>query len=106
MHYAPAAISTSSARRGSGAAITGRSGSDRGDHPGHQADRRRARFIATNPDPTGPSPAGLEPATGAVAALISRSPRSAPMIGDRMDTGIVAGIEAGLQTILVLSASP
>ena len=25
------------------------------------------------------------------------------MIGDRMDTGIVAGIEAGLQTILVLS---
>ena len=32
-----------------------------------------ARFIATNPDPTGPSPDGLLPATGSVAALISRA---------------------------------
>src|SRR6266511_2863842 len=32
-----------------------------------------ARFIATNPDPTGPSPAGPQPATGAVAALISKA---------------------------------
>jgi NagD protein len=32
-----------------------------------------ARFIATNPDPSGPSPAGSLPATGAVAALISRA---------------------------------
>jgi NagD protein len=88
-----------------------------------------ARFIATNPDPTGPSPAGLQPATGAVAALISKATGVAPyfvgkpnplmmrealraidahsestvMIGDRMDTDVVAGIEAGLQTILVLS---
>ena len=88
-----------------------------------------ARFIATNPDPTGPSPAGPQPATGAVAALISKATRVKPyfvgkpnplmmrealraidahtdstvMIGDRMDTDIVAGIEAGLQTILVLS---
>jgi NagD protein len=88
-----------------------------------------ARFIATNPDPTGPSPAGLQPATGAVAALISRATGVKPyfvgkpnplmmrealraidahsestvMIGDRMDTDVVAGIEAGLQTILVLS---
>jgi NagD protein len=88
-----------------------------------------ARFIATNPDPTGPSPAGLQPATGAVAALISKATGVKPyfvgkpnplmmrealraidahsestvMIGDRMDTDIVAGIEAGLQTILVLS---
>jgi NagD protein len=30
-----------------------------------------ARFIATNPDPSGPSPAGTLPATGSVAALIS-----------------------------------
>ena len=30
-----------------------------------------ARFIATNPDPSGPSAAGLLPATGSVAALIS-----------------------------------
>jgi NagD protein len=88
-----------------------------------------ARFIATNPDPTGPSPAGTQPATGAVAALISRATgvdpyfvgkpnplmmrsalraidahsESTVMIGDRMDTDIVAGMEAGLQTILVLS---
>jgi NagD protein len=88
-----------------------------------------ARFIATNPDPTGPSPAGLQPATGAVAALISKATGVRPyfvgkpnplmmrealraidahsestvMIGDRMDTDIVAGIEAGLQTILVLT---
>jgi len=32
-----------------------------------------ARFIATNPDPSGPSPHGLLPATGAVAALITRA---------------------------------
>src|ERR1700712_580967 len=32
-----------------------------------------ARFIATNPDPTGPSPAGPLPATGSVAALITKA---------------------------------
>src|SRR5918912_356874 len=37
-----------------------------------------ARFIATNPDPTGPSPDGALPATGAVAALISRATGVAP----------------------------
>jgi NagD protein len=88
-----------------------------------------ARFIATNPDPTGPTPAGIVPATGAVAALISRATTVQPyyvgkpnplmmrsalnaidahsertaMIGDRMDTDIVAGLEAGLETILVLT---
>jgi NagD protein len=88
-----------------------------------------ARFIATNPDPTGPSPDGPLPATGSVAALISRASgvepyfvgkpnplmmrsalnaleahsASAVMIGDRMDTDVIAGIEAGLETILVLS---
>jgi 5'-nucleotidase len=90
-----------------------------------------ARFIATNPDPTGPSPDGPLPATGSVAALISRATsvdpyyvgkpnplmmrsalnaieahsESTAMIGDRMDTDIIAGIEAGLETILVLSGS-
>jgi NagD protein len=90
-----------------------------------------ARFIATNPDPTGPSPEGPLPATGSVAALISRATgvnpyyvgkpnplmmrsalnaieahsESTAMIGDRMDTDIIAGIEAGLETILVLSGS-
>jgi len=88
-----------------------------------------ARFIATNPDPTGPSPAGPLPATGSVAALITKATGVEPyfvgkpnplmmrsalnalqahsettaMIGDRMDTDIVAGLEAGLETILVLS---
>ena len=88
-----------------------------------------ARFIATNPDPIGPSAAGPLPATGAIAALISRATEVDPyfigkpnplmmrsalnalgahsesttMIGDRMDTDIVAGLEAGLETILVLS---
>jgi NagD protein len=88
-----------------------------------------ARFIATNPDPTGPSTEGPLPATGSVAALISRATGVEPyyvgkpnplmmrsalntidahsettaMIGDRMDTDIVAGLEAGLHTVLVLS---
>jgi NagD protein len=90
-----------------------------------------ARFIATNPDVTGPSAEGPLPATGSVAALISRATGREPyfvgkpnpmmfrsamnrieahsentaMIGDRMDTDVVAGIEAGLETILVLTGS-
>jgi NagD protein len=88
-----------------------------------------ARFISTNPDATGPSAEGPLPATGAVAALISKATGRDPyvvgkpnpmmfrsamnrigahsentaMVGDRMDTDIVAGIEAGLHTILVLT---
>jgi NagD protein len=88
-----------------------------------------ARFIATNPDPTGPSPDGALPATGSVAALISKATGVNPyfvgkpnplmmreglnvldahsettvMVGDRMDTDVVAGIEAGLETVLVLT---
>src|ERR1700743_112618 len=88
-----------------------------------------SRFIVTNPDATGPSPDGPLPATGAVAALISKATGKEPyvvgkpnpmmfrsamnkigahsentgMIGDRMDTDIVAGIEEGLHTVLVLT---
>jgi NagD protein len=78
-----------------------------------------SRFIATNPDATGPSADGPMPATGAVAALITKATGKEPYvvgkpnpmmfrsamnkIGDRMDTDIVAGIEAGLHTILVLT---
>jgi len=88
-----------------------------------------SRFIATNPDATGPSADGVLPATGSVAALISKATGREPyivgkpnpmmfrsamnkinahsestgMIGDRMDTDIVAGIEAGLHTVLVLT---
>jgi NagD protein len=90
---------------------------------------RGSKLIATNPDPTGPAPDGPLPATGSVAALISRATGVDPyfvgkpnplmmrsalnaleahsettaMIGDRMDTDIVAGLEAGLETILVLT---
>ncbi|MDQ2621695.1 MAG: HAD-IIA family hydrolase [Actinomycetota bacterium] len=87
------------------------------------------RFIATNPDNVGPAPGGVLPATGSVAALISRAAGVEPyfvgkpnplmmrsalnslsahseqtaMVGDRMDTDVVSGIEAGLKTVLVLS---
>jgi len=88
-----------------------------------------ARFIATNPDVNGPGEGGLVPGTGSVAALISAATGIKPyyigkpnplmmrtalrtlnahsensvMIGDRMDTDIVAGLESGLRTILVLT---
>ena len=88
-----------------------------------------ARFIATNPDPSGPSEGGLVPACGAMAALIETASGVSPffigkpnplmmrsalnyldvhsentvMIGDRMETDIVAGVESGIETILVLS---
>ena len=88
-----------------------------------------ASFIATNPDPTGPSESGITPACGAMAALIEKASGRSPfycgkpspfmmrsalnylgvhsentvMIGDRMDTDIVAGIQSGMETVLVLS---
>src|SRR5690554_945091 len=90
-----------------------------------------ARFICTNPDATGPSAEGPLPATGAVAAMITKATGREPyfvgkpnpmmfrsamnrieahsestmMVGDRMDTDVVAGIEAGLDTVLVLTGS-
>ena len=90
-----------------------------------------ARFIATNPDPSGPSLEGTLPATGSVAALITRATGVDPyfigkpnplmmrsalnridahsehtvMVGDRMDTDVISGLEAGLRTILVLTGS-
>jgi NagD protein len=90
-----------------------------------------ARFIATNPDPTGPTPAGSVPATGSVAALITRATGVQPyfvgkpnslmmrsaltrldvhsettvMVGDRMDTDVISGLEAGMRTVLVTSGS-
>jgi NagD protein len=88
-----------------------------------------ARFICTNPDPTGPSTEGALPAAGSVAAMISKATGVEPyfvgkpnpmmmrsalntieahsettaMIGDRMDTDVLCGLEAGLDTILVLT---
>jgi len=91
--------------------------------------RRGARLIGTNSDMTAPSETGIIPACRALIAPIElASERSAyfigkpnalmmrtglkmlgvrtseaAMIGDRMDTDIVAGIETGIDTVLVLS---
>jgi NagD protein len=88
-----------------------------------------ATFIATNPDATSPSPDGVLPATGSVAALIRHATgvdpyfvgkpnplmmrsalnaldahsETAAMVGDRMDTDVVSGLEAGIETVLVLT---
>ncbi len=88
-----------------------------------------ASFIATNPDPSGPSEGGLVPACGAMAALIETASGRTPlfvgkpnplmmrtalnylgvhsedsiMVGDRMDTDVIAGIQSGMGTILVLT---
>jgi NagD protein len=88
-----------------------------------------AKFIATNPDVVDPTESGLEPAAGSILASIEVACGKKPyvvgkpnalmmmiarkqlgshssetvMIGDRMDTDIVAGLEAGMTTCLVLS---
>lgn len=88
-----------------------------------------AKFIGTNPDVVDPNESGMEPACGAIMASIEISTGKKPyvvgkpnplmmmiakkmlgshaedtvMIGDRMDTDIVAGMEAGMTTCLVLS---
>ncbi len=88
-----------------------------------------ARFIATNPDPNGPGEGGIVPACGAIAALIEKASgvsaffvgkpnplmmrmalkylgvhsEDTVMVGDRMDTDIIAGVQTGMETILVLS---
>lgn len=91
--------------------------------------QRGARLIATNSDLTGPSERGIIPACRALVApielatgksayyvgkpnplmmrtglrLLGVHSHDAVMIGDRMDTDIVAGMESGLDTALVLS---
>lgn len=88
-----------------------------------------AKFIGTNPDMVDPVGNGNEPAAGALLASIEAATGSKPyivgkpnplimiqaramldahaedcvMIGDRMDTDIVSGLEAGMATCLVLS---
>lgn len=87
------------------------------------------KFVATNPETNGSSPEGLQPGTGALAALIQSvtgvrpyfvgkpnpvmirdalnilgaHSQSTVMVGDRMDTDVLAGVEAGVETVLVLS---
>ena len=88
-----------------------------------------AKFIATNPDVTGPQEEGIHPACGALAAPIERATgrqayyvgkpnplmmrealrrldahsEDSVMIGDRMDTDILSGLGAGMHTVLVLT---
>lgn len=88
-----------------------------------------ARLIGTNPDLTGPGENGLVPACGALLAPIELATgrkayfigkpnplmmrhairklgvtrEETAIIGDRMDTDIIAGIESDMETILVLS---
>ena len=91
--------------------------------------RNGAKLIGTNPDLTGPAEHGIIPACGSLVAPIELStgvkayfvgkpnplmmrsglnllgcPReSALIVGDRMDTDIISGIESGIETVLVLS---
>ncbi len=95
----------------------------------HLIRTKGAKLVATNPDLTGPAEHGLIPACGslvapvelasgvkayfvgkpnplmmrhAMARLSARREETA-IVGDRMDTDIVAGIESGIETVLVLS---
>ncbi len=91
--------------------------------------RGGAKLIGTNPDLTGPGEQGIVPATGALIAPIELATGSkayfigkpnplmmrqgmrklgcrreeTAIIGDRMDTDILAGLEAEIATVLVLS---
>ena len=88
-----------------------------------------AKLIGTNTDLTGPTEHGIVPACRALVApielatgksayfvgkpnplmmrtglkLLGCHSAEAAMVGDRMDTDIIAGIETGLETVLVLS---
>lgn len=91
--------------------------------------QKGARLIGTNSDLTGPTEQGIVPACRALVApielatgkeayyigkpnplmmrtginLLGGHSQDTVIIGDRMDTDIVAGIECGLDTVLVLS---
>jgi NagD protein len=88
-----------------------------------------AKLIGTNPDLTGPAERGIVPATGALISPIELATGSKAyfvgkpnplmmrqalkrlgerrentvIIGDRMDTDIIAGLEAEIDTVLVLT---
>jgi NagD protein len=91
--------------------------------------KKGAKLVATNPDLTGPGEHGVIPACGALVTPIKLATGHEPyfvgkpnplmmrqalkrlecrreetfIVGDRMDTDIVAGIEAEIDTILLLS---
>jgi NagD protein len=88
-----------------------------------------AKLIGTNPDLTGPIEGGIAPATGALISPIEKATgcqayfigkpnplmmrhalkklgakrEDTVIIGDRMDTDMVAGIESEIETVLVLT---
>ena len=88
-----------------------------------------ARLVGANPDPIGVTETGIMPATGSLVApieiatgkkayfvgkpnplmlrhglqMLGCHSGEAVMIGDRMDTDVIAGIESNLDTVLVLS---
>ncbi|POR01981.1 HAD family hydrolase [Alkalispirochaeta sphaeroplastigenens] len=90
---------------------------------------RGARLIGTNPDLTGPVESGIAPACGALIKPVELATGKTPyfvgkpnplmmrqalkriecrreeslIVGDRMDTDVIAGVEAEIETVLVLS---
>ena len=93
--------------------------------------RKGARFIGSNPDKTLPTEEGFIPGAGAMLAALEASTGVAPtivgkpertifelalaklgssqkdtaIVGDRLDTDVLGGYNAGLTTILVLSGA-
>jgi NagD protein len=91
--------------------------------------RAGAKLIGTNPDINGPAESGIIPACGSLIEPIAKASECQPyfvgkpnplmmrhalkkisctreetaIIGDRMDTDIIAGVESEIETVLVLS---